>query len=286
MCLLIVKPAGPKLKRNWLMNGAESNPHGCGAAWVGDKGLRYCRGVVTAESFADLTLKRIKRKPAIVHFRLATHGDKDDANCHPFPLIHGWMMAHNGIISGLDHPTKSDTAMYADIIIARLTLEPDYLDKPESEFQMSVECEGSKLGFLHESGKYVIVNEEFGKWEDGVWFSNDGHKPFRYFGWYDKHKSGFATDWNTDWETSFDKRANDWDKATGWPDGEVVNTHEPWSKDIGAENNPFDPALQTTQRNYHLCSSCNVPLLGDAMLGEDNEWLCRDCNDWQQLSQR
>lgn len=272
MCLLIVKPKGRHINRDWITHGAKANPHGNGAAWIEKDGMWTIRSVCSADSFAKTAMDRIKDRPAIIHFRLATHGKKDDANCHPFPLLHGWWMAHNGIIAGLEHPEKSDTAMYAEILKCRMELDPDYLEKEESLEQMEIEIGWSKLAFLNQEGRHIIVNEKDGTWENGVWFSNDGHKepkPFHHWEGYNYGREYTGTDWVTKW------------------DRERIS--KTWPKEIGAR----DGARETVRGTSHIfdfpeyCDDCGVEF-GQATgtqahLSDDgDDLLCRDCYNWRE----
>lgn len=87
-----------------------ANPHGAGIAWPdirdGNPGWRYFKGVTAADIAA--ILPQVPR-PALLHFRWATHGPKADYLCHPFPVgdraledpaVDSWapkVLIHNGV---------------------------------------------------------------------------------------------------------------------------------------------------------------------------------------------
>lgn len=94
MCVIIIKAAGQQLPTdNELRQAHNRNPHGCGFVSKSHhyKGMNF-------ETF----LKHLHEVPTgeacIIHFRLATHGSKCKANCHPFNRGKIWF-AHNGILS-------------------------------------------------------------------------------------------------------------------------------------------------------------------------------------------
>src|SRR5687767_4214709 len=66
-----------------LLHMEKDNPHGAGVAWAGKTRVHYRKGLKATQVFR--LLQRIPR-PALVHFRWATHGAKLPHLTHPFPL--------------------------------------------------------------------------------------------------------------------------------------------------------------------------------------------------------
>ena len=94
MCVIIIKAAGQQLPTDTeLRNAHRRNPHGCGFVSKSHhyKGMNF-------ETFLKYIHKVPKEEACIIHFRLATHGSKCKANCHPFNRGNIWF-AHNGILS-------------------------------------------------------------------------------------------------------------------------------------------------------------------------------------------
>lgn len=83
MCVAVVieTQKGPSQIECWQMDDA--NPHGVGLAWGSGELVRYRKGLTWMEAY-DL-LQRIPR-PALMHFRWATHGGRARHLTHPFPL--------------------------------------------------------------------------------------------------------------------------------------------------------------------------------------------------------
>lgn len=94
MCVIIIKAAGQQLPTDTeLRNAHRRNPHGCGFVSKSHhyKGMNF-------DTFLKYIHKVPKEEACIIHFRLATHGSKCKANCHPFNRGNIWF-AHNGILS-------------------------------------------------------------------------------------------------------------------------------------------------------------------------------------------
>lgn len=177
MCLMIVKPAGKDIADEHLQNGFENNPDGGGYCWHDGGRVFYRKGIFAFEEFLKSYRQDVGDKPAIVHFRMATHGGVNEENCHPFDVGNGAMMAHNGIIQVETERGESDTRAFIRKRIAPvLTSNPDAVRDPSWVESIDAAISGSKLGFLYPDGKHYIIGEKRGQWEDGVWFSNSGHK--------------------------------------------------------------------------------------------------------------
>ncbi len=76
-----------------LRNAHYRNPHGCGFVSKSHhyKGMNF-------ETFLKYLHNVLVNEACIIHFRLATHGSRCKANCHPFNRGNIWF-AHNGILS-------------------------------------------------------------------------------------------------------------------------------------------------------------------------------------------
>ena len=97
MCIAITKPAGVKPDYKAYQNGYDRNPDGWGFA-VPD---RHKKSVIIRKnttSFKDFwkQFKPFRDRPALVHFRIKTHGVVEKRNCHPFRVGSDLAMIHNG----------------------------------------------------------------------------------------------------------------------------------------------------------------------------------------------
>lgn len=154
MCVIIIKPAGKQLPTDYELRQAHAhNPHGCGfvSKTCHYKGMNF-------ETFLEKIHEVPVNENCIIHFRLATHGSKCKANCHPFNRGTIWF-AHNGILS--------------------IRPEGDMTDS-ETAFQNIIYPAIQKYGF---KSAYVsrVVNKIIGCSKFAMM---DGHGNIRTFGQY------------------------------------------------------------------------------------------------------
>lgn len=120
----------------------------------------------------------------IIHSRLATHGLKNELNCHPYQVLDKekdgdevWCM-HNGIITckGSDlEKDKSDTYNFLNYYVRPLIKGKLHLldDIQFIEMLSSFIGKGNKLVFLDHTGKSYFVNKDSGIIFKGkTWLSN------------------------------------------------------------------------------------------------------------------
>jgi glutamine amidotransferase len=118
------------------------------------------------------------------HARYATHGVKNDDNCHPFKVggRDDTYLAHNGILDIEIHATdkRSDTRIFAEDTLPTIggvkALDDDNVWKIISKW-----ASGSKVAILtldpSAGEQCYIINESSGFWDnDGMWWSNDTYK--------------------------------------------------------------------------------------------------------------
>ena len=187
MCLLVVCQPNSTPKREELQAGACRNPHGFGFAIVANDKIISWRSM-SAKKTINKFLQLRSQYPdgyAMWHARLATHGVKNESNCHPFVVGNDERvyLAHNGVLDVKIHANdrRSDTRVFAEDILPAMggvqSLDNDHLFDMISKW-----ATGSKIAVLsvHPDSKYqcYIVNEKSGEWDtDGVWWSNKHHIP-------------------------------------------------------------------------------------------------------------
>lgn len=122
-----------------------------------------------------------EQKPCVVHFRIATHGETDQTNTHPFQVAEDLGFVHNGIISRVDcknDKSKSDTFHFNEKVLKPLyNKDKGFIRNPVITDLIQSYIGMSKLVFLNKRGESIIVNEEAGKEDEGVWYSNTSYKP-------------------------------------------------------------------------------------------------------------
>jgi hypothetical protein len=177
MCLLIVKPAGVSIPKQELIHASFANPHGAGIAWSDGKKTRIAKNAKWDGYDIVQALEPLHDKPALIHFRYATHGSQNDANAHPFSLPAGYVAAHNGIIHGIKcGEDESDTRAFLRQYVAPTLQLWGKFPKGSIENLATLHGPGNKIAFLAPSGDYSITNEGAGFWDNGAWFSNANHR--------------------------------------------------------------------------------------------------------------
>lgn len=193
MCVLVVCKPNHTPTKEELTQGACKNPHGFGFAIIADDKIISERSMSYKKSIARF-LELREQYPdgyAMWHARYATHGVKNEANCHPFKVGDSDLtyLAHNGILD-VDIPQgdkRSDTRVFAEDILPRIG-GVSALDDGTIWNMVSSWASGSKICVLtlDPSAQYqmYLVNERLGYWDDGVWFSNSAckiAKPMPYY---------------------------------------------------------------------------------------------------------
>jgi hypothetical protein len=186
MCLLVVcKPNSTPSKQD-LHNGACSNPHGYGFAIVADGRIITERSMSAKKSIRRFLQLR-EQYPngyAMWHARYATHGVKNEQNCHPFQVGDDTQtyLAHNGVLDTFIETgdKRSDTRVFAEDTLPKLGGVSALND--ENIYRMVESwATGSKIAVLtvNPVAEYqlYLINEKLGTWDDdGVWWSNSSYK--------------------------------------------------------------------------------------------------------------
>ena len=187
MCLLVVCNPNSTPSKDELTTGACKNPHGFGFAIDTGSGIISERSMSAKKSIARF-LELREQYPdgyAMWHARYATHGVKNELNCHPFKVSgeHDTYLAHNGVLDILipKGDRRSDTRIMAEELLPRLggvsALDDDYVYDMISSWS-----NGNKIAVMTNDPsaqyKIYIINESAGSWDDnGIWWSNTSYKP-------------------------------------------------------------------------------------------------------------
>jgi hypothetical protein len=172
MCLLIARKSGSwKPTKKEFSNAWDSNPDGFGIAYS-SKGRISTIKCLTEKTAWKQIEKLPDNVPALLHWRMGTHGSVSLNNVHPFDLpavkdSRRWVGAHNGVLSLLATDTdRTDSETYFRTL-RRINI-------PEIEKDISKLGYG-KMAFLSSSGDLFLANEQQGSWRNSdVWQSNDG----------------------------------------------------------------------------------------------------------------
>ncbi len=185
MCELFGVSAPRKMRLNPLLDvffsHGDKHPHGWGMAFFEDHAVQLEKQAVSSTKSARLReygSRPIRADQMIAHIRLATKGDIEYENCHPFvredQTGRVWTLAHNGtIFEGenmdpyfyvQDGQTDSERILY--LLVDRINErygETGYPLDAAARFRvvddLICECaEGNKLNLLLFDGDYLYVH--------------------------------------------------------------------------------------------------------------------------------
>lgn len=181
MCLIFLKPKDAKnyLTYDRFCNALENNPHSIGIVYkdTEDNKVKIERFVNPAKG-KDKIYDIIKDKEEYaIHFRYATHGGVNLANCHPFIVNKDLCLMHNGVMSefGKVDESKSDTKNFTESFL-RPYIEQEGIgvikDKEFIEDVGKVIGSYNKILLIDKDFNWTIINESSGVWKEGCWLSN------------------------------------------------------------------------------------------------------------------
>ena len=188
MCIAIVIPKGATVNKDYLHNGWCGNSDGGGFAYVRNGKVKIVKSLMKWKTWEDAYYTAREANPDspfLVHFRIRSAGSNTADNTHPYPLKTGAVI-HNGTLtgSGADwYRGLSDTAKFVEKFGEHLTYD-NVLSK---KLAMEAAIGYNKLAFLFNNGKFVIVNEDAGHWDAGVWYSNGSFRTNVVVGPYGGH---------------------------------------------------------------------------------------------------
>ena len=190
MCLLVVSSPNSTPRKKDLDNASCNNPHGFGYAVIAGNKIITGKGMSAKKVIKEFLAvrKQYPKSYAMYHARFATHGVKNEENCHPFKIGGSDLsyLAHNGILPVHIEPNdkRSDTRIFAEDILPSMG-GITALDNPNLYGMIEKWSVGSKIAVftLDPSAEYdcYIINEDLGTWDnDGNWWSNDSYKKNDY----------------------------------------------------------------------------------------------------------
>ena len=185
MCELFGVNAPRKIELNALLetffSHSAQHPHGWGMAFFGEHPVRMVKQPLTASKslrLREYLEKDIAAENMIAHIRLATKGNLEQENCHPFVMEDDagrtWTLAHNGTIfegEALDsyfyvQEGQTDSERILCHIIERVNARQREEGRPlagEERFHLLDEivcgiAEENKLNLLIYDGEYLYVH--------------------------------------------------------------------------------------------------------------------------------
>jgi len=182
MCVIVYKPKKADVTKKTLKQCWNDNPDSGGFMFAYNGKLNIVKGFVSFKKFYKRyreCVNKYRNSNFVIHFRIATHGLVDRANCHPFAVNKNVGFAHNGILNCVNvslKSNKSDTKLFCENVLKKLPA--DFLNKQEYQILLEglAQNECSKFVFLTNEGVCHIFNEVAGTWKNGCWFSSGGYK--------------------------------------------------------------------------------------------------------------
>lgn len=172
-CIAIWKPKGVQIARKYLENCFINNKEGAGFAYVKEGKIIMEKGFFDFDKFYE-AYKGLQKYAALIHFRIATHGNVDEENCHPFLMNDGqYALVHNGVMPSSLHSGKkeeSDSRQFAELITPLLAMVPWRNEQFSNVVEEAIGY--NKVAIMRNDGKVWILNEKKGEWHKGAWFSN------------------------------------------------------------------------------------------------------------------
>ena len=298
MCLLVVCDAHSTPSREELLQGACRNPDGFGfAIMAGDEIIS--ERTMLAEDSIDRFLELRAQYPeayALWHCRIATHGEKNVENCHPFAVGGDTQtyLAHNGMLSlpMYADDERSDTRYFAEEVLPAMG-GVSALDDPAIFHILEQWSTGSKVVVItvDPAAKFnlYILNEKAGQWDsDGVWWSNTYHRPAKTYYGSGYGKGGWGLDDSFYDDHYYDKKAKCYvplsskavssapkELTSPTTGGEVLDL---FSDELSVEVFYDDESYE------YKCDWCENPLTFNTITevgGCPNCLLCLDCGDAQ-----
>ena len=183
MCVLVIGLGSARLSSEMMMRGQDSNPDGTGWAVVYGDGDGL--GIVSGKTLD--WREGLEGLPALLdglgdrvvcwawHARIATSGGVNLAGCHPHQIGGDpeRLLFHNGMLPLAPDTGMSDTATFASRVLPAMggvaALDDRVVARMVEDW-----AAGSKLAVLSTdpASPLVFLNEEEGKWEGDLWFSN------------------------------------------------------------------------------------------------------------------
>lgn len=168
MCCIIHRPKdASKVHLSDLEKIIRKNPDGWGISYIRDGELFVEKSIDMTKAIDAIRKAEELNVEFLFHARWATHGEKNEKNCHPFP-IHNGVMFHNGKMDLKGWNQKmSDSWHFSHKVTKLLQKKKKSLDFVTDKFKHLIR--DSRLAFMLQDGTII----KYGKWHTigGSFFS-------------------------------------------------------------------------------------------------------------------
>tara|TARA_Y100001973_G_C5196596_1_gene334686 strand:+ start:2106 stop:3014 length:909 start_codon:yes stop_codon:yes gene_type:complete len=205
MCILIHQPKGTSLSTELLHDFNKRNSNGFGAMKSDGSNIHISKTLGNINTIVKLYKRYFANEECLIHFRMKTHGDIDQGNCHPYAVTDSIWMAHNGILAmGNNTDTKKSDTWHFIKHFLRPTLsnDPSLLENQDwLDYVGDTIGSTNKFGFMRNDGHIALVNEHSGIKYKKFWLSNTYAWSAHKFGAIKKQKKRKYnynySDWNS-----------------------------------------------------------------------------------------
>jgi predicted glutamine amidotransferase len=119
--------------------------------------------------------------PFVFHMRLATNGAVNMENTHPFRVGQNYAFAHNGVITKYSSDkSKSDSRVFGETILRKLLYRDWILNDTVKKMMEEYIDTYNKVIILSANKEVMILNENQGTNDKGIWWSNAGFKAYEF----------------------------------------------------------------------------------------------------------
>ena len=190
MCLIVRRGAGETVTKEFFEDVWRRNNDGWGIMWVSGKAERRRARRRVGLDFNDFwnVFKNLQDAniPCLVHMRMKTKGEINTAMCHPYEVVPGLYMMHNGTISAdsIGVPEKewpegaSDSWAFANYIVkpilesSKLSIEETIRQPWFNRLISNTLSTNNRMVFMDRKGAEAMNTNNWGKTTDGLYVSN------------------------------------------------------------------------------------------------------------------
>lgn len=173
MCLIVTSTSGVFPKQDLLKRAFKNNNDGWGMVYFDQKSKRIEVRRGFKWNAVEQAVNDVDGNPYVLHFRRATVGNVNTANCHPYRISGAdgstIFMAHNGGFSE-NYVERTNKNMSDSWHLARyyeeLKMGLSWFDDLEWIKVTDKWVNGSKLVFMLPDGRITIINEKAGQWHE------------------------------------------------------------------------------------------------------------------------
>jgi hypothetical protein len=185
LCLIIYSPKGHVPAKTDIASALKQNPDGVGLMHFTNQPVVYRTMQTTAQAVYN-RMETLRDFDKVIHFRMATHGTVTGSNLHPFRMVDGSFLMHNGILHiNRDDKARSDTWHFVEKV-----LNPLAKDKQLDWAKIGdVIGPSNKFSVLDPKGHVTLVNEATGVWHDDAWYSNT-------YAWDNDYSMSWSREWD------------------------------------------------------------------------------------------